>query len=211
MISPSKLRRAMLTLALLLLAPAPAALAQGARARDPQAEQFVQVQAQRIITTLANRKLPEAEKRRVFRQAVDEAADVPKITGFVLGKYARTLTPDQRQRFAIAFREYANNVYERRISDYKGEILKVTGSTQRKPGDVVVFTLITGGQVRQPVPVAWRVLGGPAGWKVVDVQFKGVWLAITQQQDFVSTIDNAAGNVDVLIAQLNRPTAPARR
>jgi phospholipid transport system substrate-binding protein len=30
-----------------------------------------------------------------------------------------------------------------------------------------------------------------------------VWLAITQQQDFVSTIDNAGGNIGVLIS----PTA----
>ncbi|HQT52523.1 MAG TPA: ABC transporter substrate-binding protein, partial [Phenylobacterium sp.] len=32
----------------------------------------------------------------------------------------------------------------------------------------------------------------------------GVWLAITQQQDFVSTIDNAGGDISVLIAQLQR-------
>ena len=37
---------------------------------------------------------------------------------------------------------------------------------------------------------------------MVDVQVKGVWLAITQQQDFVSTIDNHGGNIDVLIKQL---------
>ncbi|PZR30546.1 MAG: toluene tolerance protein, partial [Caulobacter segnis] len=29
-------------------------------------------------------------------------------------------------------------------------------------------------------------------------------LAITQQQDFVSTIDNAGGNIDVLINQLQK-------
>jgi phospholipid transport system substrate-binding protein len=46
------------------------------------------------------------------------------------------------------------------------------------------------------------VLNDGSGWKVVDVQVSGVWLAITQQQDFVSTIDNNGGKVDVLIAQL---------
>jgi phospholipid transport system substrate-binding protein len=69
---------------------------------------------------------------------------------------------------------------------------------------VVVNTTISGGQLDQPVAVAWRVLGAQGSWKVVDVQFKGVWLAITQQQDFVSTIDNAKGDVGVLIAQLQR-------
>jgi phospholipid transport system substrate-binding protein len=181
-------------------------------ARDPQAEQFVQTRAQRVITVLADKNQSIAQKKATFHQAIDQLADVPKITNFVLGKYARTVTPDQRQRFAAAFRVYAESVYQNRISDYHGEVLKVTGSTVRKPGDVIVNTTISGGQVGQPLPVAWRVMGGGASWKVVDVQFKGVWLAITQQQDFVSTIDNAGGNIDVLISQLQRDAQrPASR
>jgi len=192
------------------LGQAGAASAQAAR--DPQAEQFVQTRAQRVITVLADKNQSIAQKKATFHQAIDQLADVPKITNFVLGKYARTVTPDQRQRFATAFRVYAESVYQNRINDYHGEVLKVTGSTVRKPGDVIVNTTISGGQVGQPLPVAWRVMGGGTSWKVVDVQFKGVWLAITQQQDFVSTIDNAGGNIDVLISQLQRDAQrPASR
>ena len=179
------------------------ALAQNS-ARDAGAEAFVQTKAQRVISVLANKGMSDTQKKQIFHQAVDELADVPRITNFVLGKYARTITPDQRARFAPAFRTYAENVYQDRIDDYKGETLKVTGSVVRKPGDVIVNTTISGGQISQPLPVAWRVLGGGQTWKVVDVQFKGVWLAITQQQDFVSTIDNAGGNIDVLINQLQK-------
>ena len=184
------------------LSAAAPALAQSPR--DAGAEQFVQTKAQRVIGVLADKGQSVAQKKATFHTAIDELADVPKITNFVLGKYARTVTPDQRTRFAAAFRVYAENVYQNRIDDYHGETLKVTGSTVRKPGDVIVNTAISGGQVGQPLPVSWRVMGGGSAWKVVDVQFKGVWLAITQQQDFVSTIDNAGGNVDVLISQLQR-------
>ena len=184
------------------LSAAAPALAQSPR--DAGAEQFVQTKAQRVIGVLADKGQSVAQKKATFHTAIDELADVPKITNFVLGKYARTVTPDQRTRFAAAFRVYAENVYQNRIDDYHGETLKVTGSTVRKPGDVIVNTVISGGQVGQPLPVSWRVMGGGSAWKVVDVQFKGVWLAITQQQDFVSTIDNAGGNVDVLISQLQR-------
>lgn len=178
------------------------ALAQNAR--DPGAEAFVQTKAQRVITVLANKGMSDAQKKQVFHQAVDELADVPRITNFVLGKYARTITPDQRARFTPVFRTYAENVYASRIDDYRGEQFKVTGSVVRKPGDVIVNSTISGGQLSQPVAVSWRVLGGGQTWKVVDVQFKGIWLAITQQQDFVSTIDNAGGNIDVLINQLQK-------
>jgi phospholipid transport system substrate-binding protein len=196
------------------LAAAPAALAQGAGARQPQAEQFVQAAAQRVVAVLADSKLSVAQKNATFHQAINELADVPKVTNFVLGKYARTITPAQRQQFETAFRAYAEGVYRNRIDDYRGEKLTVTGSVVRKPGDVVVNTTISGGQLDRPVAVAWRVQGAGNSWKVVDVQFKGIWLAITQQQDFVSTIDNAGGDIGVLIAQLQadaqRPAAASR-
>lgn len=179
--------------------------------RDAAAEQFVQTEANRALGILNNHST--AEKIRLFRTFVDQVADVPRITSFVLGKYQRTITPAQSQQFAVVFREYASNVYESRLDDYHGETLKVTGSVVRKPGDVIVTSVIVGGQQNAPVPVRWRVLQSGAGWKVVDVEVKGVWLAITEQQDFVSTIDNAGGNINVLIAQLqkhNQGAAAAR-
>ena len=186
---------------LTVLAPT-AALAQAPR--DAGAEQFVQTQAQRVISVLSDKGQSSADKIRTFRGIVDEIADVPRITGFVLGKYGRTITPAQRERFSTVFRQFAQNVYESRLGDFHGETVKVTGSVVRKPGDVVVSTSISGGKLTQPVEASWRVLGSGSSWKVVDVQVSGIWLAITQQQDFVSTIDNAGGNVDTLIAQLEK-------
>jgi len=132
-------------------------------------------------------------------------ADVPRITHFVLGKYARSITPAQYNQFAVVFREYASNVYESRLGEYRGEKLRVTGSVVRKPGDVIVYSEVFGGELNRPVAVAWRLnRSGSGAWKVVDVQVSGIWLAITQQQDFVSTIDNAGGNIGVLIDQLQK-------
>ena len=172
--------------------------------RDARAEQFVQVQAQRVVSILDDHATNQADRTRAFRAVVDQIADVPRITNFVLGKYARTITPAQMQRFAPVFRAYEQSVYETQLSNFHGKTLQVTGSVARRPGDVVVNTVISGGGLSQPLPLAWRVLGGGASWKVVDVQASGVWLAITQQQDFVSTIDNHGGDIDALISQLQQ-------
>jgi phospholipid transport system substrate-binding protein len=188
-------------------AAAPALLPSPAYAqavRDAGAEQYVQAQAQRVVGVLNDARMDRAEKIKTFRGIIDQIADVPVITRFVLGKYARSITPGQMQTFSTVFRQYAQNVYETRLGEYHGETVKVTGSIVRNPGDVVVNTVISGGHVDRPLVVSWRVLGGGGAWKVVDVQVAGVWLAITQQQDFVSTIDNAGGNIDVLIGQLQR-------
>ena len=214
---PSKtLAKTLLAAALVLavgaaaaVAPSPfttPALAQNS-ARNAAAEQFVQTQAQRALTILSQNRGDTATEKRLFREFIDQVADVPRITYFVLGKYNRTISPAQRQDFATVFREYASNVYESRLNEYHGETLKVTGSVARSPTDVIVQSQVSGGKLDQPVTVSWRVIAEGGGWRVVDVQVDGVWLAITQQQDFVSTIDNAGGNVQVLIDQLKRQVA----
>jgi phospholipid transport system substrate-binding protein len=199
-----------------LAAPALAAVLAGASAcsarcprarcsasrRDAQAEAFVQTQSQRALTSVEPFAVPGAEGAAVPRLR-RPGADVGRITDFVLGKYRRTITPAQYQQFAQVFRAYATNVYESRLGEYGGERFRVTGSTVRRPGDVVVSSVVSGGQMNQPRTVQWRVIKDAAGqWRVVDVQVAGIWLAITQQQDFVATVDNAGGNINVLINQL---------
>ena len=203
-ISRRSICRALASVPLLAATPVSRARAQASQGREPQAEKFVQAQAQRILAVLADKHLSETDRRRAFRQLIDEVVDVPRVTGFVLGKYARAILPSQRQAFEVAFRDYAEGVYQNRLGDYHGETLKVIGSLARKPGDVVVNTVIIGGKTSAPLQVGWRVIAAAGGWRVIDVQVKGVWLAITQQQDFVSSIDNAGGDVGVLTAQLQR-------
>ena len=79
---------------------APAYAAQAEAPRDQDAEQFVQAQGQRLVSILADKSQSMADRMLAFRDAVNEIADVPRITRFVLGRYARSITPDQMQRFA---------------------------------------------------------------------------------------------------------------
>ena len=181
--------------------PAGPAYAQEARARDAGAEAFVAEGAHQVLGVLNDGSLSISGKEAQFRSLIDRLVDVPKVTRFVLGKYARTATPEQYARFSSAFRDYVEGVYQRRINDYHGQSVTVTGSVVRKPGDVLVMTSF-GSRSGAPNVLVWRVMGGGNSWKVVDVQVSGVWLAITEQQDFVSTIDNAGGKIDVLIDQL---------
>ena len=179
-----------------------AALAQQRGPRDVQAEQFVEANGGRVLAILNNDRESKAAKDQNFRILINQVVDVPRVTHFVLGKYGRSITAEQYQRFAAVFREYVEGVYQSRIDDYHGEKFTVNGSVVRKPGDVIVTTTLFGGKMSTPTTVQWRVLGGVGNYRVVDVQVSGVWLAITQQQDFVSTIDNSGGNINALITQL---------
>jgi phospholipid transport system substrate-binding protein len=184
--------------------PTPAAAEAGRQHAAPAAEAFVQSEANKALTILRDSSMSLGAKKEAFYAFINQVADVPKITDFVLGRYRRSLTPAQYSAFAEAFRAYADSVYETRLSDYHGQGLNVTGSVARTPDDVVVSSVITGaGASGASSVVNWRVLRGPDGrWHVVDVQAQGVWLAIVEQQDFASTLANHNGDISVLIHQL---------
>ncbi len=200
---PRLLAAATLALAAPLgLAVAPAS-AQAIRAHgDPTAEAFVQSQATRAIAILNDHSLSPSARKAAFYGFVNQFIDVPRITNFVLGRYRRQITPAQYQQFSEIFARYADGTYESRLGDYQGESLKVVGSLVHAPGDVVVSSVISGGNVNGNPVVNWRVERSGEGWKLVDVQAEGVWLAVVEQQDFTSTLANANGNIDVLIDQL---------
>ncbi len=184
------------------------ALAQGRGHAAPDAESYVESQANRALSILGDTGMGVGAKRRAFYGFINQVADVPRITDFVLGRYRRSLTPAQYQAFSAAFRDYADSVYEKQLSNYHGEQLKVTGSAARTANDVVVYSQIVGGQFKgQPAMVAWRVLRGTGGWRVVDVQAQGVWLAVVEQSDFTSTLSNHNGDINVLIGQLRMDAA----
>jgi phospholipid transport system substrate-binding protein len=212
------MRRSFLLVAALLAAvpvagvlSTPAAMAQAVRGHgDAEAESFVQAQAGRVLDVLGDRSLSLAAKKQAVRGLVDQIADVPRITGFVLGRYRRIITPAQYAEFAVVFRQYADNVYESHLGEYSGQTLRVTGSIVRQPGDVVVSSEVVGSG--SPEVVNWRVIrGGDGHYRAVDVEVDGVWLAITEQQDFVSTLDNHGGDINVLIGQLRNQNAGGNR
>lgn len=182
----------------------PAAAQAGRQHAAPGAEAFVQSEANKALAILRDSSMSVSVKKQAFYSFINQVADVPKITDFVLGRYRRSLTPAQYSAFSEAFRAYADSVYESRLSDYHGQGLSVTGSIARTPDDVVVTSAITGaGASGESSLVNWRVIRGADGrWHVVDVQAQGVWLAIVEQQDFASTLANHNGDIAVLIRQL---------
>ena len=162
----------------------------------------MQAQGQRLISILADKSQAMPDKMVAFRAAVDDIADVPEITKFVLGKYARSITPAQMQTFAPLFEDYVENLLLQHLSDFHADTLTVQGSAARVPGEVLVKTVLTGPNAK-PTELSWRVVGAGSSWKLVDIEMGGS-LAFFLRNDFVSTIDDQQGDIGALISRLQR-------
>jgi phospholipid transport system substrate-binding protein len=204
-------RRAALAAAALFAA----AFAASPAAADQAAEAFIGE-----VLSEANEifKSPDRAARDLgIERLVDTYVDMKRVAMFALGQYARVITPEQREVYLPLVRQYSTQVYQEALADYKGQRLKVTGSVDRAPNDIIVssrFADVKAGDQFAETVFTWRVYRTPDGkMSVVDAGADGVWLAIEQQSQFKSVIANNGGGVagiDALIADLRRKVGGQR-
>ncbi len=173
----------------------------------PDDEAFVQQKANEALAVLSDATLDQTTKSQRFSRFVDEVTDVRRVARFVLGKYARGADPQKVTRFTEVFRQYASGVYESQLGKFGGETLSVTGSQDRKPGDSVVTSVISGGQLDDPIDVKWRIRSKNGVKKVLDVQVFGIWLALQQRNEITAVIANHNGDIEAAITILNNKIA----
>ncbi|HTT81560.1 MAG TPA: ABC transporter substrate-binding protein, partial [Stellaceae bacterium] len=139
-----------------------------------------------------------------FRVLFREDFDVPEIARFVLGRYWRVATPDERQEFMRLFQEYIVRAYSARLGAYAGEPFRVVDA--RPDGDETVVTSQIVEQSGQAIAIDWYVTETPMGYRITDVYVGGVSMAVTERDEFASVIQRSGG-VAGLIAQLRQKLA----
>jgi len=176
-----------------------------AQANTP-AEEFVQQNVQRGLSILKNHNIPDTQRRAEFREFLTSLTDIRRIALFTLGAARRTASPNDIDAFVNAFRNYAVAVYEARLNQYAGQFLKVTGSTERAPGDFVVATVLVdaNGKVDGPNPIEvdFRTQSANGKFVVVDVSIAGVWLALEERDQFSSYLEQNNENLPALTNHL---------
>ena len=196
-------RRTFIALGFLLMAPL--LLAEPALAANP-AEQFVADNIHKGLDILNNKGLSADQRRTQFEQFLLGLTDMNRIAVFTLGNYRRNASPADQKGFNAAFQNYAVAVYQSYFAKYAGQSLKVTGSTERAPGDFIVATALIDPNDRSgqpPLEVDFRVRTDGGKPVVVDFSVAGIWLAIEERDQFTAFLGQNGGNLRTLIAHLN--------
>lgn len=168
------------------------------------AGQDAEVFAQRLIDQGVGilRNTSDPARRAKFRDFVTQYADARKTALFTLGNYRRGASEADIEGFVKAFTAYATAVYESRLDQYKGQTLKVVGSVDNRPNDVTVNMIVVDPNASNPLRVAFRLLGGNANYRFVDIQVEGIWLSIDQREQFAAFLSKNNGSIPRLTAHL---------
>jgi phospholipid transport system substrate-binding protein len=157
---------------------------------------------------LLNKKRPVAERQAQFRELFHKDFDTPGIARFVLGRYWRTASPEEKQEFLKIFDDYVVYVYTARLSDFEGEQFKITGTRPDQDSMLVSTDVITPG-APEPLKVDWRLVNDDGTYKISDVIVAGVSMLVTQRSEFASVIQRHGGQVQGLIDLMRQKTASA--
>jgi len=168
---------------------------------DLKTENYVRVNANEVLASLNEAGLSAEERRVKFQTYMDQFANLDAVAKFVIGKYSRRFSPEEMETYLASFRAYALAVYEYYFNEYRGQNVEVTGSIDRNPRDSIVDTEIIS-MSGDKMKVRWRVLNRQDKYQVVDVALSSegnlIWLAIEQQAQFLSILDQNNGSVEAL-------------
>ena len=167
---------------------------------DADAERFAQTLIDQGVGILRNTSDPA--RRAKFREFITQYADARKTALFTLGNYRRAASDTDLEAFVRAFQDYATAVYESRLDRYKGQTLKVVGSIDNKPGDVTVNMVVVDPNAPSQLRVAFRLHGGSANYRFIDIQVEGIWLSVDQREQFAAFLSKNNGSIPLLTAHL---------
>lgn len=201
------LRRSLSLLVVVISLGLPTAGLRAAPAAD--AASFVNNLVSEGLQTLANKQLtPQAREQR-FNQLLRQGFDIPRISRFVLGRYWRTASEQERQAFTDVFEQWVIRTYGQRFNEYSGDQVQVKITGQRPEGSTsfVVSSEVIRPNGAPPARVDWRVRKEGDDYKIVDVDVEGVSMALTQREEFASVIQRNGGSVAGLTKALKQKLA----
>jgi phospholipid transport system substrate-binding protein len=168
------------------------------------ARAFIEGLADQAIDALTPPVISRAEREARARSLLNDNFAVPAIGQFVLGRYWRDATAEQRSEYLRLFEDLIVITYVDRFIRYSGEKLKVTRTlSDAASGDVMVYSEISR-PAAPPLEVGWRVSRRDRALKIVDVLVEGASMSLTQRSEFASVIRNNGGSVAALLDEMRR-------
>lgn len=203
--------------AALAQAPAPAAAVQQAVSAAQQASpawqqpsQVIQTAVQQLLTALKGHRAQYRKDPAKLAQLVDEYllphVDTQLAARLVLGRYWRTATPEQRQRFVKAFYHSMMINYGSALADFRSDMLKVYPTNlSRGTTFATVRTQVTQTNgTRHSVEYLMHMT--PRGWQAFDVHVDGVSYIKSYREDFAAQIEQQG--IDAVIKRLESGKRP---
>jgi len=167
---------------------------------------FVQHVGDQALAVIADQSLNKQKKQDSLTKIFAGIVDFPWVGRFVMGRYWREATDDQKKRYLTEYKKFLLLHYTSRFTNFSGGTFTLQGVKDDGDGEFTVsMRMKSDAPDSEPVQVDYRVHAGDikdgkGHFQIFDVIVEGVGLLNTQRSEFSSVI--AEHGVDYLIDQL---------
>lgn len=162
-----------------------------------QAKAFMNDMGTKVIILLTDRSISDQERANEFRTILEKNFNVKAIGKFVLGRYWKQATAEEKKVFLKLFQETTVASYATRFKEYTSEKFEILNCQCEADDGVIVSSRIVrpGGQ---GIPICWKIFDKNGEMRIYDVILEGISMGITQRSEYASVIQNGGGKVEAL-------------
>lgn len=171
------------------------------------ASKYIESLGNSAIATLTDKQADKQTKSKKIEQLFRENVDTVWIGKFVLGRFWRQVTDEQKVRYLQEYETFLVRNYATRFTDYTSGSFKITDAHDKGNGEFIVSMQIKSEEVGgEPIAVDYRVRSAGKNRKnnfvVTDIIVEGVSMITTQRDEFTSVLTNK--DMEYLIAQITK-------
>ncbi len=192
-------RRQILTLAAGLAVAAVGPLRRARAQSTDRASAFVKATGDKLVAVVNGPGSTQA-KRQQLTTIIDSAVDVDGVARFCLGRFWRTATPAQQQKYTTLFHQVLVTNITGKLGEYQG-VTFTMGRSHSQDEDVIVSTTVDRPN-NAPTAVDWVISDPSSAPKIIDVVAEGTSLRLTQRSDYASFLAHNNFSVDALITAM---------
>ena len=155
-------------------------------------------QALKVLDDESLKAPGRAEARvEILEDIIEKRFDYKEMGKRTLGKYWPQLSEADRKEFVHLFQRFLSQTYAGNVDGYSGEQVEYL-KERRKGNFAEVQTAVV--SEKSTLPISYRLLKHPEGWKVYDVVLDGIGLVKNFRSQFGRIIE--AESVEALLEKL---------
>ncbi len=152
------------------------------------------------VMGLANGSAKGDALRGKFAAVLNRYISLRNIANFALGPYQKQLPAGDKEEFYRLFSNYAAALFVFYVDDFRGSGLEILSNSQQGKFTTINSAIVLNSGGREQVK--WRLIQAGGGYKISDVNVKGVWLTIATKKRFNDVLNRSKGDFGALFADL---------
>lgn len=161
---------------------------------------FVQELTDKVITDVLSTNDTREKKLEIFRTEFDDSVDLKSIGQFVLGRYWKTATEEQRDAFLKTFINFTTLTWSDRFELYTGQKIIFSGTRNAENNQLYVDSRIDS---KSQTEVIWRLRQKGNEYRIIDIIIEGVSMAMSYRNEYTAFLQKNDGDVSKLTAELD--------